>query len=197
MTTNSKENDDIDSSVGNVVKNIREENELTARQLAQNSGVSAAMISRIESGQVSPSIATMAAISQALDIPVASLFRDASSEHVDFTLVNKGEGLKSTRMVGEHIHHYSKLAHHRRKDLQLEAQLITIKKQDAEPPSYIGQGISFMYILSGEALFRYAKQTSRLAAGDSLCLDAEMSYGFVEIISDEFKFLSVQCESRK
>jgi transcriptional regulator with XRE-family HTH domain len=190
-------NEDIDQAIGAALRNLREERALSARHLAQQAGVSAAMISRIESGQVSPSISTMTALSNALDVPLVSLFRDTGSERADYTLVKKGDGLKSTRMVGDHIHHYRNLAHHRRRDLQFEAHLVTLTRQQAALPVYVGHGVTFMHALSGRARFEYGKQEILLSEGDSLSLDAELSHGCTEVLTPEFVFLSVQAESRR
>lgn len=190
------DSDSIDQAIGSALRSIRENQGLSARQLAQDSGVSAAMISRIESGQTSPSISTMNSLSASLAVPVISLFRDTASDHVDFTLVKKGEGLTSTRIVADHIHHYRSLAHQRRRDISFEAHEVTLKSNQGPYPVYVGHGVVFMHVLAGEAVWHYGKQLIALAAGDSLTLDAELSHGCDEVLTDEFVFLNVQSEAR-
>ncbi|ASJ76148.1 helix-turn-helix domain-containing protein [Granulosicoccus antarcticus] len=189
--------EDVDSAIGSALRSLREAQSLTARQLAEQSGISAAMISRIENAQVSPSIATMTALTNALDIPLVSLFRETSSERADFTHVRQGEGIVSTRLVGDHIHHYVNLALHRRRDMNFEAHLITVTQQSAAPPSYVEHGVIFMHVLKGSARYNYGKQQMVLEAGDSLSIDAELSHGINELLTDEFVFLSVQAECRR
>jgi transcriptional regulator with XRE-family HTH domain len=186
----------IDQAIGASLRDLREKSGLSAKQLSVNSGVSAAMISRIESGQVSPSITTLNALSKTLNVPLVSLFRGTTAGNADFTFVKKGEGLKSTRIVDMHSHDYVNLALHTRHDLQFEARLVTLIKQDAKPPVYVGQGVVMVYVLSGEAIYGYGDREFKLEPGDSLTLDAEMDYGFREIISPEFTFLTVQAERR-
>jgi len=186
-----------DQAIGSALRDLRVSHEISARELAVNSGVSAAMISRIESGQVSPSISTMTALSAALNVPLVSLFRDMVSERTDFTHVKKGSGVMSTRLVGEHIHHYYNIASHKRRDLNFEAHLVTVTPQDCQPPSYIGHGVSFMHVLAGSAKYYYGKQELMLEEGDSLSVDAELVYGFREILTPEFTFLSVQVDARR
>ncbi len=186
-----------DQAIGSALKDLRVTHDISARELASESGISAAMISRIESGQVSPSISTMTSLSEALDVPLVSLFRDMVSERTDFTHVKKGSGVKSTRLVGEHIHHYYNIAAHRRRDLNFEAHIVTITPQDCEPPSYVGHGVNFIHVLNGSAIYFYGKQELTLELGDSLSIDAELIHGFREILSPEFTFLSVQTEARR
>lgn len=194
---NNVDNADVDVAIGSALRSLREAQGLTAKQLAEHSGISAAMISRIENAQVSPSISTMTSLTNALDVPLVSLFRGTSSERADFTHVRRGDGIVSTRLVGEHIHHYVNLASHRRRDMDFEAHLITVKRQTAPPPHYIEHGVIFMHVLKGSARYLYGKQQMTLEEGDSLSIDAELSHGIDELLSDEFVFLSIQAETRQ
>ena len=124
-----QQSDGIDAAIGAALRDLRESRGLTARQLAGNANVSAAMISRIESGQVSPSIATLGALSKALAVPLVSLFRETPSDHTDFTLVKAGAGLTSTRVIDNHSHAYVNLAFHPRRDLQFQARKVTLARQ--------------------------------------------------------------------
>jgi len=187
---------ETDLAIGLALKSIREDRQLSARQLATKASVSPAMISRIESGQVSPSISTLTALSRALDVPLVSLFRETASDHTDFTHVANGGGLKSTRIVGSHRHDYVNLAFHTRRDLQFEARIVTLERQDARPPVYLGHGVVFIHILTGEAIYQYGPNEFTLKPGDSLSLDAELSHGFRKVLSQTLTFLTVQAERR-
>ncbi len=188
---------DSDPTIGNALRDLRETRAISARQLAEISGISAAMISRIESGQVSPSISTMSALSDALDVPLTSLFRDIVSERTDFTHVKKGAGIVSTRLMGDHMHHYINLAAHRRRDLNFEAHLVTITPQDNEPPRYVGHGVLLIHVFEGSAYYHYGKQKLLLEEGDSLSVDTELTHGVTHILTPKFVFLSVQAEARR
>lgn len=196
MAVTEKQEHIIDRAIGAALRDLREGRQMTARQLAGLSDVSAAMISRIENGQVSPSIATLNALSKALEVPMVSLFRETTSGQADFTHVKQGEGLKSTRIVDNHSHEFINLAFHPRRDLQFEARMVTLVRQEAKPPRYVGHGVVFVYAIDGEAVYRYGQRDLTLKAGDSLSLDAELRYGFVEVLTPEFTFLTIQAERR-
>ena len=74
---------------------------------------------------------------------------------------------------------------------------MTVTPQDCDPPRYVGHGVVFMHVLKGSAKYHYGKQELVLSEGDSLSLDAELTYGFNKILTPEFIFLSVQAESRR
>ena len=128
---------EIDLAIGSALRDLRESDNQTARQLAAQSGVSAAMISRIENGQASPSITTLGALANALNVPLVSLFREIASAHADFTHVVANEGLRSTCIVGGHGHELANLAFHTRRDLQFKARMVTLVRQSASPPTYL------------------------------------------------------------
>ncbi|MCA3622926.1 MAG: helix-turn-helix transcriptional regulator [Methylobacterium sp.] len=188
---------DINMAVGRTIRELRDLKRMTARDLGLRAGVSPAMISRVESGQVSPSLSVLEMLAAALEVPMVSLFRDTGSAVADFTHVKKGQGLKSTRLMGQHIHDFVMLGFHRRRDLQFESLLVTIERNEkTSPPTYTGHGCVFVYVLEGEAIYRYGQQEVKLGEGDSLCLDAELRYGIQEVLSPRLRFLSVQAERR-
>lgn len=197
MTKEIPPNEETDLAIGIALRALREEQGMSARNLAQASGVSASMVSRIESGQVSPSISTLNALSRTLNVPLVSLFRETTSDHTDFTHVRRGEGLRSTRIVDDHTHEYVDLSYHIRRDLQFEARMVTLHRQKARPPIYVGHGVVFIYVLEGEAVYRYGEREMTMKAGDSLSLDSELSHGFRRVVSDIFVFLTVQAERRR
>ena len=69
----------VNAAVGRTLRELRELKGITARDLAQRAGISAAMVSRIETGQVSPSLSVLEMIAGALEVPIAGLFRDTGS----------------------------------------------------------------------------------------------------------------------
>lgn len=188
---------DIDRAVGRALREFREFNKQTARDLATQSGVSAAMISRIENGQVSPSLSTLNALANALEVPLVSLLRGTATATADLTHVRNGDGLKSVRLAGAHMHEFTGLGFHHRLGLRFEALMVRLeRREDARPPVYNGHGCLFLYILEGEAVYQYGDREVHMREGDSLSFDAEVGHGFREVITPELTFLSVQAESR-
>lgn len=187
----------IDHAIGSALRDLRESRGITARQLAKNSGISAAMISRIENGQVSPSISTLQALSLALEVPIVSLFRETASGHTDYTHVKKGEGLKSTRIVDEHRHEYVNLSFHPRRDIQFQARMVTLYENSGAFPRYVSHGVVLVHVMEGEAIYRYGQRDIVLKSGDNLSIDAELSHGFIKILTPKFVFLTVQAELRR
>jgi transcriptional regulator with XRE-family HTH domain len=71
------------SSLGRIIRSLRLRKGLTLEELAQRSRLSAAMISKVESGQSSPSINSLRNISEALSVPVAYMFSEETAAVTD------------------------------------------------------------------------------------------------------------------
>jgi transcriptional regulator with XRE-family HTH domain len=83
------ENDFFERSIGERVRTLRMDSNLTLDQLASASGVSRAMISRIERGEASPTASLLARICSALGLSLSGFF--AEGERVLSPLTRRGE----------------------------------------------------------------------------------------------------------
>ena len=66
--------------VGNRIRRLRQAKALSSKELAARSGLTASYISRIENGKVSPTVATLGKVVQAMGESFASLFGEARAE---------------------------------------------------------------------------------------------------------------------
>jgi len=64
------------AGVGNRIRTLRGERNLTLQALAERTGLSSSMLSLVERGKTSPSIGTLVAISSALGVHMSDLFDD-------------------------------------------------------------------------------------------------------------------------
>ena len=67
--------------IGERLARLRAQRGVKVSALAREVGVSPSLISQIERGQSRPSVSTLFALSQALDVPVDAFFRDGAEEH--------------------------------------------------------------------------------------------------------------------
>ena len=73
------------AAVGPRVKALREAMDLSLRDLAERSGVSAPMLSQVERGETSPTLTTAERIAAGLDLTLSQLLRLDEGEHVVVT----------------------------------------------------------------------------------------------------------------
>ncbi len=163
---------DLEKAIGREVRVFRKQLEMTVVDLARLAGLSPGMLSKIENGVTSPSLATLRALSAALQVPVTAFFRKFEEER-DATFVRAGEGLAIERRGSRAGHQYQLLGHSVGKTLSVEPYLITLTEESDVFPLFQHEGTEFIYMLKGEVLYRHADKTYRLRRGDSLFFDAD------------------------
>jgi transcriptional regulator with XRE-family HTH domain len=90
----------VDAALGIRLRELRRERNLTAREVAKRAGVSAAYLSRLENGKVSPTVATLTRIVKAIGESIGALFRDGA----DGPLVRRdGRRRVSNRGVADYL----------------------------------------------------------------------------------------------
>lgn len=182
---------DVNAQIGQALRRLRRDKTLTVTELATVSEVSSGMISRIENGQVSPSLTTLHALSDALNVQLMSLFAHTSSS-ADVHYVPAGSGLASKRITPGHTHDYTLLGKHVDRNSAFESARVTIRREQAdELPRYQHEGYVFLLVISGEAKYVCGGEIFDLSAGVSLSFDGKLPYGFTEILSDEVNVITV------
>lgn len=185
---------DLAVIVGLAVKRQREIAHISLRKLADLSGVSSAMVSRIENGQVSPSLSTLEALANALSISAITFFAD-SVQTADAIHVKAGEGLPATRSFADHQHEFRILGRHRKSPLEFESVSVTIKRRkDDTHPKYINRGYVFLTITKGECIYQCGDKDYPMAPGDSLSFDAELLHGIKEVLTKSVTFTSTSAK---
>ena len=91
--------------IGGKLKALRKDREMTQKKLAKNAGLTAGMISMMETDKVSPSVATLMKVLGVLDVSPMEFFQqdDPIHERVFFDeddLVNIGSGDLVLKLVG-------------------------------------------------------------------------------------------------
>ena len=186
----------LEQSIGREVRAFREKLGLTIAELAKGSGISAGMLSKIENGTTSPSLASIQALSRALHVPVTALFRSHEESH-QASFVKAGQGLAIERRGTRAGHQYQLLGHTPHGSLAVEPYLITLSEQSDVFPIFQHAGLEFLYMLEGEVSYRHGTKTYSLTPGDSLFFDSQAPHGPDELKVLPIRFLSVICYVRE
>lgn len=180
-----------ESEVGQTLQMLRLERDLKLGDLATSAQVSTAMISRIENGHVSPSLATLQSLANALDVPLMALFAH-SDMAADVHHARAGDGLRAQRITQGHTHGYLLLGKHSAPRGTFQSARICIsKEQSGNLPSYQHEGHVFIYMIEGQATYRCGSEDFEMLAGDTLSFDAKLPHGFRNILSEKIEFITV------
>ena len=180
----------LEEEIGTEVRRLRKSHDLTVAELGAAAGISAGMLSKIENGTISPSLATLGALARALNVSISSLFAE-TDERRDCSFVKAGQGVRIERRGTKAGHLYDLLGHSLAGEIGVEPFLITLK-QDAQPyTNFRHAGMEFIYMLSGKVLYRHADRTYMLEPGDALFFDAAARHGPEELIKSPMQYLSI------
>lgn len=180
----------IEEEIGTEVRRLRKSLDLTVAELGAAAGISGGMLSKIENGTISPSLATLSALAKALNVSISSLFAE-TDERRDCSFVKAGTGVRIDRRGTKAGHLYDLLGHSLAGDIGVEPFLITLK-EDAQPyTNFRHAGVEFIYMLSGKVRYRHADKTYVLEPGDALFFDAAARHGPEELIKAPMQYLSI------
>jgi transcriptional regulator with XRE-family HTH domain len=182
--------DSLESKIGNEVRQLRKELELTVAELSTSAGISTGMLSKIETGSISASLGTLNALSKALNVPISRFFRETEEER-DCSFVKAGSGVRIDRRGTKSGHNYQLLGQSVHGELAVEPYLITLNEDAEAYTNFRHAGVEMIYMLSGKVRYRHADQTYLMEPGDTLFFDAAARHGPEELVKAPMTYLSV------
>lgn len=181
----------LDRYIGLVLREKRQAQSLTIADVASLAGVSRGMLSKIENGQVSPSLDTLRRLAAALGMTLAQLFKNLDVPEGGAQHVRAGEGLEVVRRGTRRGHTYHLLAYDQGPRKQVEPFLITMDDASEVFPTFTHPGVEFIYMLEGRIEYRHGRNTYLLEPGDSLTFKGSIPHGPERLIKVPIRFLAV------
>lgn len=166
--------DHVQYRFGGKLRTVRERRKITMRALACKIGVSESLISQIERDRISPSLDTLMAIVDALEIDLEYLFKDYK-HNKSVSLVKKNE--RNCHFIdGVNYEQLSNIP-----DLQpehaIEAFLLTLQpKTSRGNRDYGHQGRELGFLLEGKAELQYGTEIYSIEEGDSISFSADIPH---------------------
>ena len=180
----------LEQAIGAQVRALRRRAEVTAAELASQAGISTGMLSKIENGAISPSLATLQAVAGALNVPISQLFA-AFEEQRDCSFVRAGQGVAIERRGTKAGHQYNLLGHGLGGPVVVEPYLITLRDEAVPYTGFQHAGVEFIYMLTGEVVYRHGDQTYHLRPGDALLFDSGALHGPERLAKAPMTYLSI------
>jgi transcriptional regulator with XRE-family HTH domain len=172
----------VEQRLGREIRRVRRRLGLTGAELAGAAGISTGMLSKIETGQISPSLTTVEAIARVLNIPIGALFTVPDTKR-DCSFVKRGAGVAIDRRGTKAGHRYQLLGHSLSGDVAVEPYLITLSKEAQPYTAFQHAGTELIYMLTGRVTYRHEDRLYELEPGDALFFDANGLHG-PEVLTD-------------
>ncbi|MEM9100204.1 MAG: XRE family transcriptional regulator [Pseudomonadota bacterium] len=182
----------LETVIGREVRELRRDRDMTVAELANASGLSVGMLSKIENGAISPSLTSLQGLSLALGVHITTLFRRHEEDRAAL-FVPAGEGVDVERRGTRAGHQYRLLGHSAAADARIvvEPYMITLTEASDVFPTFQHAGIEFLHMIEGEVTYRHGNQLFRMRPGDSLYFDADAPHGPEEMHDLPIRYLSI------
>ncbi len=173
----------MDKDVGRRLKSVRNANGLSQRQLARKAGVTNGLISMIEQGRSSPSIASLKRILDAVPMTFSEFFADDGPDVETFVyrsgnlreisvgavldLPEEAARLLSLRQVGDASRHTIQMLHE-----------IYSPGADTGPELYTHNGEEAGIVIEGQIALTVGARTEVLGPGDAFIFESTKPHRF-------------------
>jgi transcriptional regulator with XRE-family HTH domain len=176
-------------AVGARIRALREGLDLSLRDLADRSGVSAPMLSQVERGETSPTLAVAERIAGGLDLSLSQLLRLDEGDGVD--VVRKAERRKG----GARGHRYEVLTPPR-PGQRAEVSFHELRPGAAtagpdDPPRHEPGARETTVVLEGRLRLHCGGVEHELAEGDAVTFDADLPHHFENPGPEPARFYAV------
>lgn len=132
----------LEETVGAAIREQRQRHSLTLAQVAEQAGISRGMLSKIENGQTTAGMDTLARIARVLGVSMSMLFSKYDATSSSAQHIKKGAGMEVVRRGTKSGHTYHLLAYDQGPVKLFEPFLITIEDDSERYPTFEHRGTS-------------------------------------------------------
>ena len=170
-----------DVNIGRKVRELREKSQLTIMDLAARSGVPKSVLTEIESGDVTPPVATLLKLARAMNVGMAFFFQDeAAADKVSVT--RKDQRIRIRRRPHHHegeVDYIYESLETRKPDKHMEPLFVEFQSMETGNMVFSShEGEEFVYLLEGRLEFRSHERLEVLTPGDAIYFESDLSHAF-------------------
>jgi len=185
---------EVAKSIGAQVRVARSRHGMTVAKVAQLTGLSPGMLSKVEHGNAFPSLTTLHALSRVFRVPMTFFF-ETHQETQGCCYVKKNGGLFIESRGSKVGHQYQLLGHGVGKEHSVSPYMIELNDTSEVFPLFQHPGVEFIHMLDGEMIYEHGGKPYRLSPGDSLFFEGTTAHGPLELTQLPIRFLSIIVES--
>jgi transcriptional regulator with XRE-family HTH domain len=175
--------DQVSERVAQTIKARRERLGLTLRDLAATSGISSSMISDVERGAKSPTVATLSALAEALGIPVPALFEGPAqrSGRIQVSRATKRSKVVDPASGAKRDAYRPVLATSK---VEFVRYVVPARTQAGPFAAHAAGTIEHLHLATGSIRVMFGSDSARLKAGDCCTCVADAPHAFDNRESD-------------
>jgi transcriptional regulator with XRE-family HTH domain len=181
----------LTQALGSAVRELRQRHKLTIAEVCEQADISRGMLSKIETGQITPGLDSLSRIARALGVSMSMLFRHYDAPSGSAQHVKKGQGMEVVRRGTKSGHSYELLAYDQGPVKLFEPFMITMEEQSESFPTFQHPGTEFIHVIEGTMEYRHGQTVYVLEPGDTLTFEGEITHGPERLLNKPVRFLSL------
>jgi len=177
------------TSVGPRIRALRDAMGFSLRDLAERSGVSAPMLSQVERGETSPTLAVAGKIAAGLELTLSQLLRLDEGQHV---AISRAAERRRSERGGHRFEELTPPLPGQRADVSLHVlEPRATTGGAADPPMHEPGSRETAVVLAGTLALVVDGSRHELEEGDSVTFDADLPHHFENEGQEATRFLAV------
>ncbi|NOU68878.1 helix-turn-helix domain-containing protein [Paenibacillus sp. LMG 31461] len=177
--------------LGKRIRVIRKEQRRTQEEIAKVCGFTKSLLSKIESGQTMPAVATLMKIANALGVKVSDLLDEEAPNETVWTCANQYQDETKWIQTDKGYSFFAFAIGRRNKIMQ--PYLFIAKQGEVKKHLFSHEGEEFIYVLSGSMRYKVGNTDYVMNEGDGIYFNS-MEEHTVTPISEQVKYLAVFTE---
>lgn len=169
-------------AVAEKLRNLRLRKSMGLVQLAAHTGLSPAMLSKLENGKLLPTLPTLIRIATVFDVGLDYFFTNERKRHV-VAIARKKERIRFPERMDQHdvAYHFESLdfGARERKLHSYLAEFHSVAEKNLIPHSHAG--VEVLYLLKGTLEMRIGTEAYRLEEGDAIYFDSIQKHSYRRI----------------
>ncbi len=165
--------------VGEKLKHLRLRRKMGLVELSRHTGLSPALLSKLEHGKLYPTLPTLSRIALVFSVGLEYFFNDETKKHT-FALARRKDRLRFPEAPGiEQAAFDFESLDYPATDRKFNCYLADFREVEPEQIRlHQHQGVEFIYVLKGTLTLKVGAQVELLETGDSLYFDALLPHGY-------------------
>ncbi|MFO0994162.1 MAG: cupin domain-containing protein [Hyphomicrobiales bacterium] len=164
--------------VGQKIRNLRLDKKLALTELGAHTGLSTAMLSKIERGQLFPTLPTLLRIALVFGVGLDHFFVERPTKRL-VSVSRKAERIRLPDQVKEFPPSYLfESLDFAVTDRRMDAFLATFPPQSKRSKPHHHDGVEFIYVVSGQITIEIDGEDFGLSEGDSIYFDSGAPHSY-------------------
>jgi transcriptional regulator with XRE-family HTH domain len=165
--------------LGDKLRGLRRKKSMGLVELGRHTGLSAAMLSKLERDKLYPTLPTLLRIAMVFGVGLDFFFTDERKRHV-VAIVRKGERLRFPESRGSPVAYHFESLDFKATERKLNAFYAEFDLLPAagKPRLHQHAGVELLYLISGKLELTIGSEIHPLAAGDAVYFDSAVRHSY-------------------